>query len=69
MHDRKLLSDDSELDGAEPSGQALLAMQPHEHAKRTGFWAIIGFCVTGLVGSLYLPPSYFVLEQMAALLS
>ena len=69
MHDRKLLSD-NELHGAELSGQALPAMLSTSHNKmRANFWAIVGFCVTGLVCSIYVPSSYLHLEQTAALLS
>ncbi len=67
MHDRKLLSDDNELDGAELSGQAISAIS--EQPTGTSFWAVIGFCVTGLVGSMFLPPSYLLIEQTATLLS
>jgi hypothetical protein len=69
MHDRKLLSD-SQLDDADLSGQAPPATQSRKHpTPRAGFWAVIGFCVTGLVCSMYVPSSYLVLEQTAALLS
>jgi hypothetical protein len=69
MHDRKLLSD-SELDGAEPSGQAVSATQSRKHpTTRASFWAVVGFCMTGLVCSMYVPSSYLLLEQTAALLS
>ena len=69
MHDRKLLSD-SELDDAELSGQALPAIQSRKHSTtRTGFWAVIGFCMTGLACSMYVPSSYLLLEQAAVMLS
>jgi CBS-domain-containing membrane protein len=69
MHDRKLLSD-NELDGAALIGPALPATPSTKRtAKHAGFWAVIGFCVTGLVCSLYVPSSYLHLEQTAALLN
>ena len=68
MHDRKLLSAD-ELDGAELSGQAPIASEsPKRTTTRANFWAIMGFCMTGLVCSMYVPSSYLHLEQTAALL-
>jgi hypothetical protein len=69
MHDRKLLGE-NELHGAELSGQTLPTMLPTGHNTiRANFWAVIGFCVTGLVCSIYVPSSYLHLEQTAALLS
>jgi CBS-domain-containing membrane protein len=68
MHDRKLLSN-NELDGAELSGQTVPAIQSTKPSTmRASFWAVIGFCVTGLVCSIYVPSSYLHLEQTAALL-
>jgi len=64
MHDRKLLSD-SELNGA---GTELATQATKRAATRANFWAIVGFCVTGLVCSMYVPASYLNAEQTAALL-
>ena len=69
MHDRKLLSTD-ELDGAELSAQAPIAAQSTSRtSSRANFWAIMAFCVTGLICSMYVPSSYLNLEQTAALLT
>ncbi|HZC54878.1 MAG TPA: hypothetical protein VE396_02365 [Xanthobacteraceae bacterium] len=69
MHDRKLHCDD-ELDGGEPSGFALPATPSTKRTTtRASIWAVIGFCVIGLVCSLYVPSSYLLLEQTAALLN
>jgi hypothetical protein len=73
MHDRKLLSTD-ELDGAELSAQAPIAAQSTSRtssrtSSRANFWVIMGFCVTGLICSMYVPSSYLNLEQTAALLT
>jgi hypothetical protein len=69
MHDRKLLSD-NELDGAALAGRAQPAGQPAKHVTtRASFWAVIGFCVTGLICSLYVPSSYLYIEQTSALLA
>jgi hypothetical protein len=69
MHDRKLLSD-SELNGGELNGQTVGATQLTKRAAtRANFWAIMGFCVTGLVCSMYAPSSYLHLEQTAGLLT
>ncbi len=69
MHDRKLLSD-SELDGVEISGDTLPAMQTTKRdTMRANFWAVIGFCVIGLAGAMFVPSSYLHLEQTSALLS
>jgi hypothetical protein len=68
MHDRKLLGD-NELDGAEPRSRIASAKQSREHpTAAANFWAIIGFCVTGLACSIYVPSSYLHLEQTAGLL-
>ena len=69
MHDRKLLSTD-ELDGAELSAQAPIAAQSTSRtSSRANFWVIMGFCVTGLICSMYVPSSYLNLEQTATLLT
>jgi hypothetical protein len=68
MHDRKLLGD-NELDGAELGGRTVSATQsPERQTAAANFWAIIGFCVTGLACSIYVPSSYLHLEQTAGLL-
>jgi hypothetical protein len=66
MHDRKLVN---ELDGAELDGRTVPATQSRERpTAAANFWAIIGFCVTGLACSIYVPSSYLHLEQTAVLL-
>jgi hypothetical protein len=66
MHDRKLLSD-HETESAEVAGQGLAAI-PLTRA-RTNFWAILGFCVAGLICSLFVPASYLHIEQTSALIA
>jgi hypothetical protein len=69
MHDRSLLSD-NELDAAALAGQPRPAVQPSKRVTtRANFWAVVGFCVTGLICSLYVPSSYLRIEQTAGSLA
>jgi hypothetical protein len=66
MHDTKLLGD-REMGSAATIAQASSAIQAT--ARRSNFWAIVGFCVAGLVFSLFVPASYLHMEQTPSLLA
>jgi hypothetical protein len=69
MHDCRLLSD-SEMEIAERSGQAVPAIQAVKRGTtHANFWAVIAFCVAGLICALYVPSSYLHIEQTPALLA
>lgn len=69
MHDRKLLSDNGP-EGAEITARGLPAVQPAERPpSRTPFWAIVGFCIAGLICSLFVPASYLHIEQTATMIA
>ena len=63
MHDGKLLVG-NEAESTEPRARkAAIAIQAKEHTTRAHFWAIIGFCVVGLICSFFTPASYLRGEQ------
>jgi hypothetical protein len=67
MHDTKLLSD-SDLDGAAIIAQGSSTIRPAGRApSRTNIWTVVGFCVTGLVLSLFVPAPYLHIEQSSTL--
>jgi CBS-domain-containing membrane protein len=68
MHDRKLLSD-HEMESVEIAGQGLSAIASARTRARANFWAILGFCVAGLICSLFVPASYLHMEQTSALIA
>jgi hypothetical protein len=68
MHDRKLLGD-HELEAAEIAVRGLPVVRATERAPmRSNFWAIVAFCVTGLICSMFAPASYLHLEQASTLI-
>jgi type VI protein secretion system component VasF len=69
MHDGRLLSD-NEMEIAELTGQTVPAIQATKRLTgRVNFWAIVAFCVAGLVCALYVPSSYLHIEQTSVLLA
>jgi len=68
MHDRKLLSD-HEMESAEIAEQGPSTIASARTRSRTNFWAILGFCVAGLICSLFVPASYLHMEQTSALIA
>jgi hypothetical protein len=55
------------MESAEIAGQDLSAIASAR--MRTNFWAILGFCVAGLICSLFVPASYLHMEQTSALIA
>jgi hypothetical protein len=69
MHDRKLLSD-HELESTEIALRGLPAVPATGRAPvRSNFWAVVGFCVVGLICSMFAPASYLHLEQTSTLIT
>jgi hypothetical protein len=56
MHDSKLLSD-NEVGSTEIRGQAA-PVDAQAHGRRANFWAIVGFCVGGLICSVIIQTAY-----------
>jgi len=67
MHDTKLLSDEMES-AALNSPMATIRSVEHT-TRRANLWTVIGFCVFGIICSLFVPASYLHIEQTAALLA
>lgn len=67
MHDTKLLSD-NDLERAAVIAQRSSAIRPNGRApSRTNVWTIVGFCVAGIICSLFVPASYLHIEQSSTL--
>jgi hypothetical protein len=69
MHDRKLLGD-HELESAEVIVRGSSAVRATARARAwSNVWAIVGFCVAGLICSMFVPASYLHIEQTSALIA
>lgn len=67
MHDTKLLSE-NDLERAAIIAQRSSAIRPAGRApSRTNVWAIVSFCVVGLICSLFVPASYLHIEQSSTI--
>jgi hypothetical protein len=68
MHDRKLLSL-NEVESTEARGQnASITADPQGRTtSRANVLAIIGFCIAGMICSLFVPTSYLRGEQTPAM--
>jgi hypothetical protein len=67
MHDTKLLSD-NDLERAAIAAQRSSAIRPAGRVpSRTNIWMIVGFCVVGMVCSLFTPGAYLHIEQSSTL--
>jgi len=68
MHDGKLLSDNEVESTASRGQKASIAVQAKERTTRANFWTIAGFCIVGLIVSLFTPTSYLRGEQTSIVL-
>lgn len=67
MHDTKLLSD-TDLDRAGITAQRSSAIRPASRVpSQANVWTIVGFCVVGMICSLFVPSSYLHFEQSSTL--
>jgi hypothetical protein len=67
MHDTKLLS---EMESAGIPAQGVSANRAAVRGpSRANFWPIVGFCVAGLIVSLFVPAAYLHIEQTSTLVA
>jgi hypothetical protein len=66
MHDSKLLGDHGLEGQITARDSSTVARSAGRAPSRNHFWAIVGFCVVGLIGSLFVPASYLHTEQTSA---
>ncbi|HUC50867.1 MAG TPA: hypothetical protein VMA30_15920 [Xanthobacteraceae bacterium] len=69
MHDTKLLNGHGMESVAIPAQGSSANQAAIRMPSRTSFWPIVGFCVAGMLVSLFVPTAYLHMEQMSPLVA